>query len=137
MRIRKKPWAEPELAVCPFFVKDPESYRGEWKSHFKKEQPIYLEVGCGKGGFVGQTALNKPEINFIAVDIKSDMLGVARRNIVKLFEAEEKQQFINDAIKKSNCKFDVEVDMNKQIITLVTCDKTGEKRIIVNAVKNN
>lgn len=91
MRIRKKPWAEPELAVCPFFVKEPETFRGEWKAHFKKEQPIYLEVGCGKGGFVGQTALNKPEINFIAVDIKNDMLGVARRNIVKLFDAEEKQ----------------------------------------------
>ena len=91
MRIRKKPWAEPELAVCPFFVKEPETYRGKWKTHFKKEQPLYLEVGCGKGGFVGQTALNKPEVNFIAVDIKSDMLGVARRTIVKLFEAEKKQ----------------------------------------------
>lgn len=91
MRIRKKPWAEPELAVCPFFIKEPETFMGEWKNHFKKEQPLYLEVGCGKGGFVGQTALNKPDINFIAVDIKNDMLGVARRNIVKLFEAQEKE----------------------------------------------
>lgn len=86
MRIRKKPWAEPELSVCPFFIKEPEALKGNWKSRFLKEQPVYLEVGCGKGGFVGQTALNKPDINFIAIDIKSDMLGVARRNIVKLFE---------------------------------------------------
>lgn len=90
MRIRKKPWAEPELAVCPFFVKEPENNRGNWKNQFPKQQPLYLEVGCGKGGFVGQTALNKPDINFIAVDIKSDMLGVGRRNIVKLFEEAQK-----------------------------------------------
>lgn len=90
MRIRKKPWAEPELAVCPFFVKEPENNRGNWKNQFAKQQPLYLEVGCGKGGFVGQTALNKPNINFLAVDIKSDMLGVGRRNIVKLFEEADK-----------------------------------------------
>lgn len=90
MRIRKKPWAEPELAVCPFFIKEPENNRGNWKNQFPKQQPLYLEVGCGKGGFIGQTALNKPNINFIAVDIKSDMLGVGRRNIVKLFEEAQK-----------------------------------------------
>lgn len=45
-----------------------------------------LEVGCGKGSFVGQMALLHPEINFIAVDIKLDMLGVGRRNIVGMFE---------------------------------------------------
>lgn len=90
MRIRKKPWAEPELAVCPFFVKEPENNRGNWKNQFTKVQPLYLEVGCGKGSFVGQTALNKPDINFLAVDIKSDMLGVGRRNIVKLFDEAQK-----------------------------------------------
>ncbi len=91
LRIRKKPWAEPELSVCPFFIKEPEGKKGRWKSAFSKEQPLYLEVGCGKGGFVGQTALNKPGVNFLAVDIKSDMLGVARRNIVKLFEENSRQ----------------------------------------------
>lgn len=91
LRIRKKPWAEPELSVCPFFIKEPEAFRGQWINHFKKPQPLCLEVGCGKGGFVGQTALNKPDTNFLAVDIKSDMLGVARRNIVRLFEKENKE----------------------------------------------
>ncbi len=86
MRIRKKKWAEPELAVCDFFVKNPEENAGKWKSVFKKEQPLYLEIGCGKGGFAGQLALNNPDKNIIAVDIKIDMLGVGRRNIVNLFE---------------------------------------------------
>ncbi len=92
MRIRKKKWAEPELSVCDFFVKDPEEYAGRWKTAFKKEQPLVLEIGCGKGGFAGQFALLHPDINIIALDIKIDMLGVGRRTIVRLFEEQGKSQ---------------------------------------------
>ena len=86
MRIRKKKWAEPELSVCDFFVKNPEENAGKWNLAFKKEQPLYLEIGCGKGSFAGKLALQNPDKNIIAVDIKIDMLGVGRRNIVSLFE---------------------------------------------------
>ena len=92
MRIRKKKWAAPELSVCDFFVKNPEEHRGDWKHAFKKEQPLYLEIGCGKGGFAGQFALKNPDKNLIAVDIKIDMLGVGRRTIVKLYEESGKTQ---------------------------------------------
>lgn len=92
MRIRKKKWAEPELAVCDFFVKNSEEYAGNWSKAFKTEQPLYLEIGCGKGGFAGQLALDNPDKNIIALDIKIDMLGVGRRNIVKLFEEAGKNQ---------------------------------------------
>lgn len=85
MRIRKKKWAEPELNACDFYIAEPKTYKNRWISFFKNEKPIMLEVGCGKGSFVGQMALLHPEINFIAVDIKLDMLGVGRRNIVKMF----------------------------------------------------
>ena len=86
MRMRRKPWARPELEACDFFIKEPEKKRGIWKYAFeKKEQPIYLELGCGKGSFIGQIAYNNPDINYIGVAIKSDMLGVGRRNIVKIF----------------------------------------------------
>lgn len=86
MRIRKKKWAQPELDACNFFVKNPEEYKGRWAEFFKVNQPIELEVGCGKGTFVAEKALRNPQVNFIAMDIKSDMLGVGRRNIVKRFE---------------------------------------------------
>lgn len=85
MRIRKKKWAEPELNACGFYIPHPKEYKNRWKTFFKNDKPIMLEVGCGKGSFVGQMALIHPEINFIAVDIKLDMLGVGRRNIVNLF----------------------------------------------------
>lgn len=92
MRIRKKKWAEPELSVCDFFVKNPEEHTGQWKKAFIKEQPLYLEIGCGKGGFAGRLALENPDKNIIALDIKIDMLGVGRRTIVKLFEENGKTQ---------------------------------------------
>ena len=92
MRKKTKKWAEPELAVCDFYVKEPEQFAGKWKTAFKKEQPLILEIGCGKGGFAGQFALQNPDKNIIALDIKVDMLGVGRRTIVKLFEEQGKTQ---------------------------------------------
>ena len=92
MRIRKKKWAAPELSVCDFFVKNPEEHAGKWRAAFKKDQPLCLEIGCGQGGFAGQFALQNPDINLIAVDIKIDMLGVGRRTIVKLFEENGRTQ---------------------------------------------
>ena len=53
---------------------------------------MYLEIGCGKGGFAGRLALENPDKNIIALDIKIDMLGVGRRTIVKLFEENGKTQ---------------------------------------------
>ena len=98
MRIRKKKWAEPELRVCDFFVKDPEAHAGDWRHAFKKDQPLVLEIGCGKGGFAGQYALQNPDKNIIAVDIKIDMLGVGRRTIVRLFEEAGKGDAIDNLL---------------------------------------
>ncbi|MBQ4128320.1 MAG: tRNA (guanosine(46)-N7)-methyltransferase TrmB [Ruminococcus sp.] len=91
MRIRKKKWAQPELDACRYFIKEPKSYFGKWKEFFNNDNDIELEVGCGKCSFVAQKALQNPDKNFIAVDIKSDMLGVGRRNIEKLFDENKKQ----------------------------------------------
>ena len=113
MRIRKKKWAEPELSVCKFYVKNPEENAGKWMQAFKKEQPLYLEIGCGKGGFAGQLALKNPDKNIIALDIKVDMLGVGRRTIVKLFEDAGKTQ--DDITNLLLVKYNVE--MLDKIIT--------------------
>lgn len=91
MRIRKKKWAEPELSACDFYIAEPKAYKNRWKSFFKNDNPIMLEVGCGKGSFVGKMALIHPEINYIAVDIKLDMLGVGRRKIVKMFSEKDRE----------------------------------------------
>ncbi|MEE1154840.1 MAG: tRNA (guanosine(46)-N7)-methyltransferase TrmB [Acutalibacteraceae bacterium] len=89
MRMRRKPWARPELEACDFFIDNPKENKGKWASCFKKQQPIHLELGCGKGSFIGKIAYDHPTINYIGVDIKSEVLAVGRRNIVKLFGEKE------------------------------------------------
>lgn len=81
MRMRRKPWVREELASCDFFVDNPCENIGNWENKFKKKQPIHLELGCGKGTFIAKLAVKNPNINYLAVDIKSEVLGIAKRNI--------------------------------------------------------
>ncbi len=91
MRMRKKKWAEPELNACEFFIKNPCDYKNNWKDFFKNGNPLELEVGCGKGNFVSHKGLLNPDTNYLAVDLISNMLAVARRNIVKLFSENNRE----------------------------------------------
>ena len=81
MRMRRKPWVREELANCEFFVDNPCENIGKWKNKFTKKQPIELELGCGKGTFIAKLSAKNPNKNFLAVDIKSEVLGIAKRNI--------------------------------------------------------
>jgi len=45
--------------------------KGNWKSSFfKNNNPIILELGCGKGEYTVGLAQRYPEKNFIGIDIK-------------------------------------------------------------------
>ncbi len=85
MRLRNRPWALPELEECPYYISDAFTCSGKWHDIFANENPIWLELGCGKGLFLAGYAPFHPEINFIGADIKSLMLAYARRNIQASF----------------------------------------------------
>ncbi len=90
MRIRCKPWARPELEASPFFIAEPSAHRGHWDEVFGNGKPIYLELGCGKGGFASQAVLHWKDVNFIAVDIKNEMLVLAKRKIEQALAGAER-----------------------------------------------
>lgn len=90
MRMRRKPWVREELANCEFFVDNPCENIGKWENKFAKKQPIHLELGCGKGSFIAKLAVKNLNINYIGVDIKSEVLGIAKRNIVAEYLAKQK-----------------------------------------------
>jgi len=90
MRIRKRAWARPELENCGFYVDKPEVNKDKWSKCFKKEQPIHMELGCGKGGFISQIAVQNPNINYIAVDLIDAMLGLAKRKIEESYKEKER-----------------------------------------------
>jgi tRNA (guanine-N7-)-methyltransferase len=81
LRLRRKPWARPELAACDFFIDDPPELKGKWQELFGNNNPIHLELGCGKGGFISKVAVANQQINYIAVDIKSEVLALGKRKI--------------------------------------------------------
>lgn len=92
MRIRFKPWARPELEACKFYIDNPEDYKGKWKTVFKNSNnPIHLELGCGKGNFISKLSINNPNINYIAIDLVDAMLGLAKRNIEQEFKDNNKE----------------------------------------------
>jgi tRNA (guanine-N7-)-methyltransferase len=86
MRIRFKSWARPELAVCPYYVQDGTEFKGGWGARFSEpNHPLYAELGCGKGAFISEAAFERQDVNWIACDIKSEMLAYSRRKTEKRF----------------------------------------------------
>lgn len=89
MRIRFKPWARPELEASKFYIDNPEEYKGKWRTLFSNNNPIHLELGCGKGGFISQLASSNLDVNYIAIDMVDAMLGLAKRNVEKVYSEKE------------------------------------------------
>ncbi len=44
--------------------------RGKWNYFFKNDNPIVLELGCGKGEYTTELAKLNPNKNYIGIDIK-------------------------------------------------------------------
>lgn len=40
----------------------------DWAAIFGNDQPLALEIGCGIGDFIVRTAVDRPGLNFIAID---------------------------------------------------------------------
>ena len=108
MRIRYKPWARQELEESKFYIDDPENYIGRWKELFEnKNNPLHVELGCGKGGFISDISVNNSNINYIGIDLVDAMLGLAKRKIEDLFK--EKNREINNVILT---RYDIERILN-------------------------
>ena len=81
MRPRKKWWARPELEASDIFIQDPRSLKGRWNEEFKNDNPIHLELGCGRGKFLTEKCEKYPDINHIAVDLKDEVLVYTLRTV--------------------------------------------------------
>ncbi|MDO5331918.1 MAG: tRNA (guanosine(46)-N7)-methyltransferase TrmB [Bacillota bacterium] len=51
----------------------PRDNKGQWKKVFENENPIWLEIGSGKGQFLCTQAINHPEKNFLACEGLDDV----------------------------------------------------------------
>lgn len=91
MRQRKIKDLEDKLREYqPFIAGNPKDHKGKWKELFGNDQPIYLEIGCGKGQFIMENVKRYPERNFIAVEGHE---SVVLRALQKAGETEPKNLY--------------------------------------------
>jgi tRNA (guanine-N7-)-methyltransferase len=58
--------------------------KGNWhKDYFKNDNPIVLELGCGKGEYTIGLASRFPEKNFIGVDIKGNRIWTGAKTAIE------------------------------------------------------
>ena len=68
MRLRNVKNKEEIMSESRFLIRNPIDYFGKWHELFQNENPIYIEIGMGKGQFIIQNALQNPDINFIGIE---------------------------------------------------------------------
>ena len=74
MRLRNVPGSREDIANSRFVIQNPEKYRGEISSLFPSNQPLFIEIGMGKGQFITALAKNNPSINYIGIEKYSSVL---------------------------------------------------------------
>lgn len=85
MRMRKKKNLDTRLAACAaVMADDPAAHRGAWRALFGNENPVHLEIGCGKGRFIIEMARRYPEINFVAIEREEGALIMATERALEL-----------------------------------------------------
>jgi len=68
MRLKHVKGAEDRIADSPYVLDDEEGRAGTWHEIFGNDNPIYLELGMGKGKFLMENAVLLPDINYIGVE---------------------------------------------------------------------
>lgn len=91
MRLRNIPRAEGTIQAHHTVIKRPEDQRGCWRQVFGNKNPIYIEIGMGKGRFILDMAKKYPDINFVGIERYSSVLLRA----VEKYDTEEYNELAN------------------------------------------
>lgn len=115
MRLRKKWYARPEMEADEKSVIEPWGMKGMWKESFKNENPIHLELGCGKGLFISTLAEKNKDINYVAIDLKDEVLifvlrkinemGIGNVRLIPMFIERIDEIFTKDEVSKIYINF--------------------------------
>ena len=99
MRLRNVKGAREKISASVSVIDDPKEYKGKWSELFGNNNPIYIEIGMGKGKFIIENAIKNPNINYIGIEKFSSVL-------VRAIERKENNQ--NDLSNLIFLRFDAE-----------------------------
>jgi len=74
MRLRNIRGAKEQIASSPLVVQTPKDLKGKWYEKFGNQNPIYIEVGMGKGRFIKELARQNPQINYLGIEMYDSVL---------------------------------------------------------------
>ena len=86
MRLKHVKNADKIVESGVYYVSNPKVNKGSWKSLFGNDNPIYIEIGMGKGDFIIENALSYPNINFIGIEMYDSVMirAVQKSNELEL-----------------------------------------------------
>lgn len=86
MRLKHVKNAEQIIEQGTYYIKEPNLYKGKWNEVFRNNNPIYIEIGMGKGDFIIENAIRYPDINFIGIEKYDSVLvrAIQKSNDLKL-----------------------------------------------------
>ena len=76
MRLRNIPGSREAIAASEYVIHEDvmEEKRGRWQEVFENTNPLYIEVGMGKGKFITQLAQSRPDANYVGIEKYSSVL---------------------------------------------------------------
>lgn len=67
------------IKTFPNVLEYPAGMEGQWHAFFKNDNPIILELACGRGEYTVGLATLFPQQNFIGVDVKGNRMFIGAR----------------------------------------------------------
>lgn len=68
MRLRNVKKAGDILEDGKYYLSNYKDFRGRFKDYFGNDNPIYLEIGTGKGDFIIESSMRNKDINYIGME---------------------------------------------------------------------
>jgi tRNA (guanine-N7-)-methyltransferase len=87
-----------EIKGFPNVLEYPANMKGEWNGFFKNNNPVILELACGKGEYAVGLGRLHPDKNFIGIDIKGNRMWVGAKTALN--ERLDNVAFIRSQIEK-------------------------------------
>ena len=72
-----------ELKTFPNVLQYPEGMAGNWNKFWKNDNPVVLELACGKGEYAVGLGKLYPEKNFIGIDLKGNRIWVGAKKALE------------------------------------------------------
>ena len=110
MRLRNVKNKEEIMKESKLLILNNKDYIGKWNKLFDNNNPIYIEIGMGKGDFILGNALKYPDINFIGIEKYDSIIARAIQKIESLDPIPNNLRLIRMDAKEIDEVFKKEVD---------------------------